>query len=189
MQGLYTEMKFEKPSRIQAKTLPMILQPPYRSLIAQVPLRLGFQPLKVYASVFQLGFDTLTWHAGTQWQRENHMLHACHAQQSRSSPQSASGPVPVPNQVTGLPGLPPGSLWCLSRAAMMLMCLQGAGVSECDGPGENGEVHKYQGDLNDCYCILPQASRRFCYTVMRPVCWYMRLPACASYLLLRMVVS
>ena len=35
MQGLYTEMKFEKPSRIQAKTLPMILQPPYRSLIAQ----------------------------------------------------------------------------------------------------------------------------------------------------------
>ncbi|CAL5221233.1 g3385 [Coccomyxa viridis] len=35
LQGLYTEMKFEKPSRIQAKTLPMILQPPYRSLIAQ----------------------------------------------------------------------------------------------------------------------------------------------------------
>ena len=31
-------MKFEKPSRIQAKTLPMILQPPYRSLIAQVRL-------------------------------------------------------------------------------------------------------------------------------------------------------
>ena len=38
LQGLYTEMKFEKPSRIQAKTLPMILQPPYRSLIAQVRL-------------------------------------------------------------------------------------------------------------------------------------------------------
>lgn len=35
-QGLYTEMKFEKPSRIQATTLPMILTPPYRSLIAQV---------------------------------------------------------------------------------------------------------------------------------------------------------
>ena len=35
LQGLYTEMKFEKPSRIQAKTLPMILTPPYRSLIAQ----------------------------------------------------------------------------------------------------------------------------------------------------------
>jgi len=28
-------MKFEKPSKIQAKTLPMILSPPYRSLIAQ----------------------------------------------------------------------------------------------------------------------------------------------------------
>ena len=28
-------MKFEKPSRIQAKTLPMILTPPFRSLIAQ----------------------------------------------------------------------------------------------------------------------------------------------------------
>lgn len=36
LQGLYTEMKFEKPSRIQAVTLPMVLQPPYKSLIAQV---------------------------------------------------------------------------------------------------------------------------------------------------------
>jgi ATP-dependent RNA helicase DDX19/DBP5 len=35
-QGLYTEMKFERPSRIQATTLPMILRPPYRSMIAQV---------------------------------------------------------------------------------------------------------------------------------------------------------
>lgn len=35
LQGLYTEMKFERPSRIQAQTLPMILTPPYRSLIAQ----------------------------------------------------------------------------------------------------------------------------------------------------------
>ena len=35
LQGLYTEMKFERPSRIQAKTLPMILQPPHKSLIAQ----------------------------------------------------------------------------------------------------------------------------------------------------------
>jgi len=35
LQGLYTEMKFERPSRIQATTLPMILTPPYRSLIAQ----------------------------------------------------------------------------------------------------------------------------------------------------------
>ena len=36
LQGLYTEMKFERPSRIQAQTLPMILTPPFRSLIAQV---------------------------------------------------------------------------------------------------------------------------------------------------------
>jgi len=36
LQGLYTEMKFERPSRIQATTLPMILTgPPFRSLIAQ----------------------------------------------------------------------------------------------------------------------------------------------------------
>lgn len=35
LQGLYEEMKYEKPSRIQAKTLPMILTPPYRHLIAQ----------------------------------------------------------------------------------------------------------------------------------------------------------
>jgi ATP-dependent RNA helicase DDX19/DBP5 len=36
MQGLYVEMKFEKPSRIQAMTLPMILTPPHKDLIAQV---------------------------------------------------------------------------------------------------------------------------------------------------------
>lgn len=35
LQGLYTEMKFEKPSKIQAETLPMILTPPHRNLIAQ----------------------------------------------------------------------------------------------------------------------------------------------------------
>ena len=35
MQGLYTEMKFERPSKIQATSLPMILSPPYRSLVAQ----------------------------------------------------------------------------------------------------------------------------------------------------------
>ncbi len=29
-------MKFERPSRIQATTLPMILRPPWRSMIAQV---------------------------------------------------------------------------------------------------------------------------------------------------------
>lgn len=35
LQGLYTEMKFERPSRIQAETLPLILTPPHKSLIAQ----------------------------------------------------------------------------------------------------------------------------------------------------------
>eukprot|EP00899_Mesostigma_viride_P000587 jgi/Mesvir1/10529/Mv21769-RA.1 len=35
LKGLYNEMKFEKPSRIQAQTLPMILTPPYANLIAQ----------------------------------------------------------------------------------------------------------------------------------------------------------
>lgn len=36
LQGLYTEMKFQRPSQIQAKTLPMIFKPPFKSLIAQV---------------------------------------------------------------------------------------------------------------------------------------------------------
>ncbi|CAM6098461.1 unnamed protein product [Calypogeia fissa] len=35
LRGLYSEMKFEKPSRIQAETLPLILRPPYENLIAQ----------------------------------------------------------------------------------------------------------------------------------------------------------
>lgn len=35
LKGLYSEMKFERPSRIQATTLPMVLTPPYRDLIAQ----------------------------------------------------------------------------------------------------------------------------------------------------------
>ncbi|KAL2622656.1 hypothetical protein R1flu_002861 [Riccia fluitans] len=35
LRGIYSEMKFEKPSRIQAETLPMILTPPYQNLIAQ----------------------------------------------------------------------------------------------------------------------------------------------------------
>ena len=36
LKGLYSEMKFERPSKIQGETLPMILTPPYRNLIAQV---------------------------------------------------------------------------------------------------------------------------------------------------------
>ncbi|XP_021289921.1 DEAD-box ATP-dependent RNA helicase 38 [Herrania umbratica] len=35
LKGLYVEMKFEKPSKIQAISLPMILTPPYMDLIAQ----------------------------------------------------------------------------------------------------------------------------------------------------------
>eukprot|EP00897_Mesotaenium_endlicherianum_P003055 jgi/Mesen1/2778/ME000170S01889 len=35
LKGLYNSMKFEKPSKIQAETLPMILSPPHRNLIAQ----------------------------------------------------------------------------------------------------------------------------------------------------------
>ena len=36
LRGLYSEMKFERPSKIQAVTLPMILNPPHANLIAQV---------------------------------------------------------------------------------------------------------------------------------------------------------
>ncbi|KAF3441763.1 hypothetical protein FNV43_RR15678 [Rhamnella rubrinervis] len=35
LKGLYVEMKFQKPSKIQAISLPMILTPPYKDLIAQ----------------------------------------------------------------------------------------------------------------------------------------------------------
>ncbi|KAJ4824853.1 DEAD-box ATP-dependent RNA helicase 38, partial [Turnera subulata] len=35
LKGLYVEMKFEKPSKIQAITLPMILTPPHKDLVAQ----------------------------------------------------------------------------------------------------------------------------------------------------------
>ncbi|KAG6394985.1 hypothetical protein SASPL_145576 [Salvia splendens] len=35
LKGLYVEMKFEQPSKIQAISLPMILTPPYKNLIAQ----------------------------------------------------------------------------------------------------------------------------------------------------------
>lgn len=35
LKGLYLEMKFQKPRKIQAISLPMILNPPYKNLIAQ----------------------------------------------------------------------------------------------------------------------------------------------------------
>ena len=48
LKGLYIEMKFQKPSKIQAISLPMILTPPHKDLIAQahngfsVNLRISF---------------------------------------------------------------------------------------------------------------------------------------------------
>nr|GEV79904.1 DEAD-box ATP-dependent RNA helicase 38 [Tanacetum cinerariifolium] len=35
LKGLYVEMQFERPSKVQSITLPMILSPPYKSLVAQ----------------------------------------------------------------------------------------------------------------------------------------------------------
>lgn len=35
LRGIYSEMKFERPSKIQAISLPMILTPPHKNLIAQ----------------------------------------------------------------------------------------------------------------------------------------------------------
>ena len=34
LKGLYIEMKFQKPSKIQAISLPMILTPPHKDMIA-----------------------------------------------------------------------------------------------------------------------------------------------------------
>lgn len=39
LKGLYSEMRFERPSKIQAETLPMILTPPFRNLVAQARAR------------------------------------------------------------------------------------------------------------------------------------------------------
>ncbi|XP_020594493.1 DEAD-box ATP-dependent RNA helicase 38-like, partial [Phalaenopsis equestris] len=35
LKGIYTEMRFQSPSKIQAISLPMILTPPYKDLVAQ----------------------------------------------------------------------------------------------------------------------------------------------------------
>ncbi|XP_002987850.2 DEAD-box ATP-dependent RNA helicase 38 [Selaginella moellendorffii] len=35
LRGIYSEMKFERPSKIQAETLPLIMNPPHRNLVAQ----------------------------------------------------------------------------------------------------------------------------------------------------------
>ncbi|CAI6003676.1 unnamed protein product [Closterium sp. NIES-64] len=49
LRGLYSEMKFERPSKIQAVTLPMILQPPNANLIAQ-PSSRAISPLLRFQS-------------------------------------------------------------------------------------------------------------------------------------------
>jgi ATP-dependent RNA helicase DDX19/DBP5 len=41
LKGLYVEMRFVLPSKIQALSLPMILNPPHRDLIAQAPMGSG----------------------------------------------------------------------------------------------------------------------------------------------------
>lgn len=50
LKGIFTEMKFERPSKIQAVTLPMILLPPHADLIAQVHFLLSSSThsLKLY---------------------------------------------------------------------------------------------------------------------------------------------
>ena len=111
MQGLYVEMGFTKPSRIQAQTLPLILQHPYKSLIAQVRPQVQISILVSFPVILELQVlplccqHDMLWHAGTQWQREDYMLRACHAQQGGCFCQSASGPLPVPNQVQSAHGL------------------------------------------------------------------------------------
>ena len=35
LKGLYVDLKFQRPSKIQAISLPMILTPPYKNLVAQ----------------------------------------------------------------------------------------------------------------------------------------------------------
>ena len=35
LKGLYVAMQFERPSKVQSITLPMILSPPFKSLVAQ----------------------------------------------------------------------------------------------------------------------------------------------------------
>lgn len=86
LQGLYTEMKFEKPSKIQAKTLPMILTPPYKSMIAQVRDRYNGVCVQSDPSDSVLVPFTIVsiWHihssTGAQWQWQNHVLCCVHAQ-------------------------------------------------------------------------------------------------------------
>ena len=58
LQGLYTEMKFQRPSRVQGQTLPMIFAPPFLSLIAQVRWLYGHICEGVAASINAGSCDT-----------------------------------------------------------------------------------------------------------------------------------
>jgi len=105
-QGLYSEMKFDHPSRIQATTLPMILLPDqagvYRDLIAQVGVGLLLLLFsKLYPAICMLSFRhmraaldlhrprirapsstlTPTIPPGPQRERQDHLLRAGHAEQ------------------------------------------------------------------------------------------------------------
>ena len=81
LQGLYTEMKFEKPSRVQAKTLPMILTPPYRHLIAQVTVQRHYCTQRTHDRRHK---------ALCAWQMRLHGLHFCWCM--RCSMESARTP-------------------------------------------------------------------------------------------------
>ena len=180
LQGLYTEMKFEKPSRIQAKTLPMILQPPYRSLIAQVRLHLLVSALgNPYCHLIAQGNA----HVVLKMARNGTQAHNGSGKTTCFTLAMLSRVDPRLNQPQALCLCPTryeaslGSAPVLCKAlvvqSQMLKCLQGAGVSECHGFGKDGKVHRYQGNLNDCSCLLPQASGPlYCTT---EYCWQMRL--------------
>ncbi len=100
-QGLYTEMKFERPSRIQATTLPMILQPPYRSMIAQVCAAelsccctswwIVCQPRLHFTPSLHFTRPLAVLAAGTQWQRQNNGFRAVDAQPGGSPSPAAAG--------------------------------------------------------------------------------------------------
>jgi hypothetical protein len=102
-QGLYVDMKFERPSKIQALTLPMILTPPFKDLIAQVSTRHTAQTLAraiVLLPPYQL--SPTCWErpcfsccAGAQRLRQDNVLRAVHAVQVRPTARRAPPTKPI----------------------------------------------------------------------------------------------
>ncbi len=99
-QGLYVEMKFERPSRIQSTTLPMILSPPYKDLIAQVEKRLhshskashtySHNTRSQYRVWLIARIGKVHWYCvrcvtGAQRLRQDNVFRARHAQQVRAT--------------------------------------------------------------------------------------------------------